>query len=73
MNCSHVSPLLLRALDIVEKHLGVEEVARRLGVSPKEIELWRSGRREVPDALFLLLVDLLIDIDPKWLDKDERP
>src|SRR5690349_19614882 len=73
MNRPPVSPLVLRALEVPEKHLGMEELSKRLGVSPMEIQFWRAGQAEVPDRKFLLLVDLLIELDPKWLDKDETP
>jgi hypothetical protein len=67
-----ISPLVLRALEVAEKHLGIEELSKRLGVPPMEIQLWRSGHAEVPDGKFLLLVDLLIDLEPKWLDKGDK-
>ena len=71
MNRLPMSPLVARALEVGAKHLGIEELSKRLGVSFIEIQRWRSGQAEIPDGKFLQLIDLLIEIHPKWLDKDE--
>lgn len=40
---------------------GPGKLAEKLAVSPRVLELYLSGRRLVPDALFLQAVDLLLD------------
>jgi transcriptional regulator with XRE-family HTH domain len=49
---------------MVEKHLGIEELCRRLGTTASTLQAWRLGHEEMPDAQFLKLVDLLLEIDP---------
>jgi hypothetical protein len=62
-----VSPLVLRGLEIAEKHLGMEELSKRLNTTPTIIEMWRFGHAEMPARDFLNLVDLLMDLDPGWM------
>lgn len=73
MNRRPVSPLILRGLEIAEKHLGIDELGMRLGVAPATVEAWRTGQAEMPDALFLKLVDLLIELDPGGIFPKPRP
>jgi hypothetical protein len=40
---------------------GVENLAKKLGVTQRAMKLYLSGAAPVPDALFLRLVDLLSD------------
>jgi hypothetical protein len=67
MNRLPISPLFARALDVAEKHLGIEELCRRLDVIDTAIQAWRLGHAEVPDQKFLQLVDILTQLDPSWL------
>lgn len=73
MNRRPVSPLILRGLEIAEKHLGIDELCKRLGATPANVQAWRTGREEMPDALFLKLVDLLIELDPGGIFPKPRP
>jgi transcriptional regulator with XRE-family HTH domain len=57
----------MRGLEIAEKHLGMEELCRRLGTTTTTIEAWRLGHVAMPDSEFLRLVDLLMDLDPGWM------
>jgi hypothetical protein len=67
MNRQPVSPLTAKGLDIAERHLGIEEPSRRLGVSETTIRAWRFGHVAMPDAKFLKLVDVLVTLDPdRW-------
>jgi hypothetical protein len=68
MNRLPVSPLITKGLDIAEKHLGIEELSRRLTVSDMTIRAWRFGHVTMPDAKFLQLVDILVTLDPNWTD-----
>jgi CheY-like chemotaxis protein len=68
MNRLPVSPLVKRALDIAEKHLGLQELCARLGAHETSVHSWRFGHAEMPHQKFLLLVDLLTELDPKWSD-----
>ena len=62
-----VSPLVARALKIAEKHLGIAEVAKRLGATESTVTSWQLGLAEMPDREFLLLADLLNEIGEPWL------
>ena len=65
------NPLVGRALDVAERHLGVEELSRRLIVPEASIRSWQVGYAAMPEYKFQQLVDLLLEIEPTWLDWDE--
>jgi hypothetical protein len=65
------NPLVARALDVAEKRLGIDELCRRLIVNEATIRGWRFGHTTMPEYKFLLLIDILIDIEPSWVDWDE--
>jgi hypothetical protein len=65
------APLIARALDVAEKHLGIEELCHRLVVPEAEIRAWRFGHAAMPEYKFLRLVDILTELDPSWVDWDE--
>ena len=65
----HVSPLVLRAIEIAEKRLGMQELSTRLEATPAAIQAWRFGHAEMPDKDFLRLVDLLTELEPGWLSR----
>jgi hypothetical protein len=62
------NPLIARAIEIAEKHLGIGELSKRLKVSDITIRAWRFGHEAMPTKKFLELVDILTAIDPKWND-----
>ena len=64
------SPLIERALDIAEKNLGIEELCHRLVAPEATIRAWRLGHAPMPEYKFLRLVDILMELDPSWLDWD---
>lgn len=67
-------PLVARALDVAEKHLGAEELCHRLVVPQATLRTWRSGHAAMPEYKFLRLVDILTELHPGWSDWDEvRP
>jgi CheY-like chemotaxis protein len=68
MNRLPASPLVKRALDIAEKHLGLQELCARLGAHEMSVQSWRFGHAEMPHQKFLLLVDLLTQLEPRWSD-----
>ena len=68
MNRLPVSPLITKGLDIAERHIGIEELSRRLAVPETTIRAWRFGHVTMPDAKFLQLVDILVTLDPRWMD-----
>jgi hypothetical protein len=49
---------------------GVENLAKKLGVTQRAMKLYLSGAAPVSDALFLKLVDLLSD---QWGSDGPRP
>jgi hypothetical protein len=71
MNRLPASPLIFRALDVAEKHLGIEELSRRLVAPESMIRAWRFGHATMPEYKFLRLVDIITELDPSWIDWDE--
>jgi hypothetical protein len=69
MNRLPASPLISKGLEIAEKYLGMEELCRRLGAPDSTIKAWRFGHATMPERKFLLLVDILMELDPNWTDK----
>src|SRR3954464_11902198 len=66
MNRLPISPVVKRALEIAEKHLGLEELCARLVAHEMSVHSWRFGHVEMPNEKFLLLVEILTDLDPQW-------
>ena len=64
------SPLARRVLELCIRELGAVELAKRLGVTPVLLDLWRTGQAAMPEANFLALVDVLVALDPSWDDWD---
>jgi hypothetical protein len=64
-----VSPLISRGLEIAERRLGMAEVCRRFGSPSSAVVAWRLGDAAMPDAQFLVLVDMLLEIDPHWTNR----
>jgi len=64
--------LVMRALEVVEKKIGLQELARRLGMPPETVTAWRDGMATMPERKFLKLVDVLTDLDPDWREWDEK-
>ena len=71
MNRLRASPLIGRALDVAEKRLGIEELCHRLIVPESTIRSWRAGHVTMPEFKFQRLVDILLEIEPRWIDWDE--
>ena len=71
MDRIHASPLAGRVLELCVRELGAVEVARRLGVTPVLLDLWRTGAAAMPQGEFLKLVDVLVSLDPGWEDWDK--
>ena len=68
MNRLPVSPLISKGLEIAEKRLGMTELSVRLGSPAGTINAWRLGHSAMPEQKFHLLVDLLLEIDPTWME-----
>ena len=68
-----VNPLVSRGLELAEKRLGLGELCKRLESPSGSIEAWRLGHTEMPSAKFLVLVDILMEIDPHWTNKTAAP
>jgi CheY-like chemotaxis protein len=65
------SPLVMRGLEIAEKRLGIEELCSRLGAPETTIRGWRFGHGDMPQDKFLRLVDLLTQLDPDWVKREQ--
>jgi len=68
MNRLPPSPLATKGLEIAEKHLGIEELAVRVGAPVTAIRAWRMGHATMPERKFLKLVDILVVLDPSWIE-----
>jgi hypothetical protein len=60
------SPLVARALQVAEKHLGAQQLAQRLDIPETMIEAWRLGHAPIPEGKFLQLVDIITELDIAW-------
>jgi hypothetical protein len=49
---------------------GVEPLARKLRVSPRQLEAWMNGQEAVPTDIFLRTVDLIEDSRPDDTTRD---
>lgn len=54
--------LQARALTRAVEILGAVELSRRLGVSQTRLNLYADGFEPMPEALFLRVVDVLVDV-----------
>ena len=66
MNRVAPSPLVVRALEVAEKRLGLEELSRRLGAPEATLKAWRVGLTTMPQQDFMRLVDLLTELPVAW-------
>ena len=73
MNRLPVSPLVMRALAVAEKRLGIYELCNRLDASAAAVRAWQSGSIEMPDKDFLRLIDIVIDLEPDFLPRKPKP
>jgi len=60
------SPLITRALEVAQTHLGAADLCKRLNVTETMIGAWAAGHATMPEHTFLRLVDILMDLDPRW-------
>ena len=60
------NPLVIRALEVAEKRIGMKALSERLGSPAGSIEAWRHGKATMPEDKFLALVDLLTEIAVDW-------
>jgi hypothetical protein len=71
MNRLPANPLVARALEVAERHIGMRELCRRLVVPEDVIRAWQRGLATMPQFKFLRLVDILTELDPTWKEWDE--
>ncbi|HYL90480.1 MAG TPA: hypothetical protein VEU32_17145 [Burkholderiales bacterium] len=60
------SPLVGRALEVAEKHLGIEELSKRLNAPVETIRVWGVGHATMPEYKFLRLIDVLTELPIPW-------
>ena len=58
--------LARRAIENAEAKVGMEELARRLKAPASTVRAWRDGHLAIPQAKFVLLIDMMATIDPQW-------
>lgn len=65
------NPLVVRVLDNCLRELGSIKLAKRLGVTPTVVDMWRNGQLQIPEHEFILLIDVLLSLtaSPKRSDK----
>jgi hypothetical protein len=68
MLCLPVSPLIARALEVAEKHLGKKVLSERLECPDTSIDAWRRGQATMPQSKSLQLIDILKELDIAWDD-----
>jgi hypothetical protein len=73
MNRLPVSPLVMRALAVAEKRLGISELCYRLGAPEAAVRAWQTGAVEMPDKDFLQLIDIVIDLEPDFWARKPKP
>jgi hypothetical protein len=74
MNRRSVSPLVMRALAVAEKRLGISELCYRLEAPEAAVRAWQSGAIEMPEKDFLHLIDIVNDLEPEfWAHKPKPP
>ena len=71
MNRLPASPLVMRAISVVERKIGIAELAVRLKVPEDLVKAWRDGHATMPERKFLMLVDVLNHIVPSWETWDQ--
>jgi hypothetical protein len=57
MNRLPLSPLVNRAFETAEKHLGIDDLSKRLEAPATTIRAWRFGHVAMHDHMLLRLVD----------------
>ena len=73
MNRLPVSPLVMRALAVAEKRLGISQLCHRLDAPEAVVRAWQSGAIEMPDKDFLRLIDIVIDLEPDFWARKPKP
>ena len=63
----------MRALAVMERRLGIDELCARLGAEEVDIRAWQSGAVEMPDKDFLRLIDLVTDLEPEFWTRKPKP
>ena len=69
MNRMPASPLIMKGLQIAEMSLGIDVLSQKLGTPASLIRDWRLGDAAMPERKFLLLVDILTELDPDWMGR----
>lgn len=70
MNRIAANPMVTRALQVAEQKLGLQQLSQRLSTPSGIVHAWRDGRAMMPQHRFLLLIDLLTALDPRWAEPD---
>jgi hypothetical protein len=56
----------MRALQVAEKRVGMANLVKVLRATEDTIRGWRDGLASMPQRKFLVLVDLLTELDLEW-------
>ena len=58
--------LVRLALQEAEKKLGFDKRASRLKARDTTLRAWRDGHSAIPQSKFIILVELMSEVDPNW-------
>jgi DNA-binding transcriptional regulator YiaG len=72
MNQPPVSPIIAKAFEIAEKHLGIDDLCRLLRVPDSTIRNWATGVTPMPGQKLLKLVEILHELDPNWIEQTKN-
>ena len=65
------STITMRAVEVAEKHLGTDELARRIGAKVATVSAWRSGVEAIPGDKLIKLLAILEGIKPDWAKESD--
>jgi hypothetical protein len=58
--------LVRLAIAAAEAKIGMEELVRRLKAPESTVRAWRDGHGAIPQKKFVLLIEVMTDVDPHW-------
>ena len=62
----------MRALVVLEKRLGIDELCNRLGAPEAAVRAWQTGAVDMPDKDFLRLIDIVTDLEPEFWSRKPK-
>ena len=63
----------MRAIAVVEKRLGIDELCNRLGAPETTVRAWQTGAVDMPTKDFLRLIDIVTELEPEFWARKPKP